>query len=89
MAFVYRSAHPKAQVTRHLMKPNLLKEGVITDSSDGSGPATRRVLRERAVELALINGRSVLEVSKFDWDQARRELTGEPAAKPGGTDENL
>ncbi|MGV3754089.1 MAG: hypothetical protein ACO1QS_01750 [Verrucomicrobiota bacterium] len=71
------------------MKPNLLKAGATTDSPEDPGKVTRRALRERAVELAIINGRSVLEVSKFDWDQARRELTVEPAAKPGETDGNL
>jgi len=68
------------------MKRNLPKDVATTE---GSGTATRRAVRERALELALINGRSVLEVSKFDWDQARREMTGEPAAKSGETGENL
>jgi len=36
------------------------------------------MVRERAVELAVINGRSANEVSKSDWAQAQRELTGEP-----------
>ena len=36
------------------------------------------MVRERAIELALINGRSAQEVLKSDWDQAKRELTGEP-----------
>jgi hypothetical protein len=38
--------------------------------------------RERAVELAVINGRSKQEVSKSDWEQAKRELTGKPDADP-------
>jgi len=41
------------------------------------GPATRRMLRERAVELALGHGRAAHEVLKADWDQARQELAGE------------
>ena len=40
------------------------------------------MVRERAVELALINGRTALEVSKSDWEQARRELTGQPDTDP-------
>lgn len=36
------------------------------------------MVRERAVELAVINGRPFQEVSKSDWEQAKRELTGEP-----------
>ena len=34
------------------------------------------MVRQRAVELAVINGRSAQEVSKSDWEQAQLELTG-------------
>jgi hypothetical protein len=57
---------------------NPLKEGALTENSAGIGTVTRAMVRQRAVELALINGRTALEVSKSDWEQARRELTGEP-----------
>jgi hypothetical protein len=60
------------------MKPNLLKDGVLTENSAGIGTVTRGMVRERAVELAVINGHSSQEVSKSDWEQAKRELTGEP-----------
>ena len=40
------------------------------------------MVRERAVELALINGRLPHEASHTDWDQAKRELTGEPDIDP-------
>jgi hypothetical protein len=40
------------------------------------------MVRERAVELAVINGRSAQEVSKPDWKQAKRELTGDSAPVP-------
>ncbi len=42
----------------------------------GIGTVTRGMVRERAVELALINGRLAHEASKLDFDEARRELTG-------------
>ncbi len=42
----------------------------------GVGTVTRKMVRERSVELALIDGRSAQEVSKSDWEQAKRELTG-------------
>jgi len=58
------------------MKKNPLKEGGLTVNSAGIGTVTRKMVRERALELAIINGRSASEVSKSDWDQARRELTG-------------
>jgi len=40
---------------------------------------TRRVVRERAVILAVIVGRPAQAVSKSDWDQAKQELLGRPA----------
>ena len=61
---------------------NPLKEGALTENSAGIGTVTRAMVRERAVELALINGRTALEVSKSDWEQAKRELTGEPDTDP-------
>jgi len=61
---------------------NPLKAGVLTENSAGIGTVTRGMVRERAVELALINGRTALEVSQSDWEQAKRELTGEPDTDP-------
>jgi hypothetical protein len=55
---------------------NLLKDGHITDNGAGIGTVTRGMARERAVELAIINGRPASEASPSDWDQAKRELTG-------------
>jgi len=57
------------------MKTNPLKDGVLTENSAGIGTVTRQMVRERAVELAVINGRSAQEVSNSDWQQAKRELT--------------
>ncbi|HVU08971.1 MAG TPA: hypothetical protein VHG89_10550 [Verrucomicrobiae bacterium] len=59
------------------MKTNPLKEGSLTKNSAGVGTVTRKMVRERAVELAIINGRSAHEASKSDWEQAKRELTGD------------
>ena len=64
------------------MKSNLLKKGALTENSAGIGTVDRKMVRERAVELAIINGRSVQDVSKSDWNQAKRELTGEPDTDP-------
>ena len=60
------------------MNTNPLKQGALTENSAGLGTVTRKMVRERAVELAVINGRSARDVSKSDWEQAKRELTGEP-----------
>ena len=64
------------------MKTNPLKEGALTENSAGIGTVTRKMVRERAVELAIINGRSAQEASKSDWEQAKRELTGKPDVDP-------
>ena len=64
------------------MKTNPLKEGIISKNSAGIGTVTRAMVRARAIELAVINGRSAQEVSKSDWDQAKQELTGESDADP-------
>jgi hypothetical protein len=60
------------------MKTNPMKEGILTENSAGIGTVTREMVRERAVELAVINGRSAQEVSESEWQQAKRELTGGP-----------
>jgi hypothetical protein len=64
------------------MKTNPLKEGALTKNSAGLGTVTREMVQKRAVELAAIDGRPVQDVSNSDWQQAKRELTGEPDADP-------
>jgi hypothetical protein len=58
------------------MKTNPLKKGTLTENSDGIGTVTDKMVQKRAIELAIINGRAAHEVSKSDWEQAKRELTG-------------
>ena len=53
-----------------------MKQGALTENSAGIGTVTRKMVRQRAVELAVINGRSAQEVSTSDWEQAQLELTG-------------
>jgi hypothetical protein len=57
---------------------NPLKDGALTENSAGIGTVTPKMVRKRAAELAVINGRSVREVSESDWEQAKQELTGGP-----------
>ena len=64
------------------MKTNPLKDGALTENSAGIGTVTSKMVRERAVELALINGRLAQEVSKSDLEQAKRELTGDSDTDP-------
>jgi hypothetical protein len=41
------------------------------------GPVTRESVRARARELALLAGRSSADVLQRDYEQAKREVTGE------------
>ena len=59
------------------MKTNPLKDGALTENSAGLGTVTRKAVRARAAELAVINGRSPNEPSKSDLELAKRELTGD------------
>ena len=69
------------------MKTNPLKDGALTENSTGLGTVTRRMVRERAIELAVINGRAARDVSKSDREQARLELTGD--SDPNATEAAL
>jgi hypothetical protein len=60
------------------MKIKLLKDVVLTETIVCIVTVTRKMVRERAVELAVINGRTAHEVSKPDWEQAKQELTDKP-----------
>lgn len=50
----------------------------MSEHATGLGTVTRAMVRVRAIELAIIGGRSALDVAKSDWEEAKRELTGEP-----------
>ncbi len=64
------------------MNKNPLKKGMLTENAVGIGTVTRGMVRDRAAELAVINGRSAQEPSKNDWDEAKRELTGSSELDP-------
>ncbi len=60
----------------YFMKTNPLKKGAFEEKSAGIGAVTRKMVEQRAIEIAIINGRSRYKVLESDWEQARRELTG-------------
>jgi len=64
------------------MNTNPLKQGALTENSAGIGTVTREMVRKRAAELAVMDDRSAQEISKSDWEQAKRELTGESDMDP-------
>jgi len=59
------------------MRRNPLNKGVIMENADGIGTVTPAIVEARARELAAINGRPSSEPSETDYQQAKRELTGE------------
>jgi hypothetical protein len=62
------------------MKKNPLNKGIIMENADGIGTVTPAMVEVRARELAAINGRS--QPSEADYQQAKRELTGEEETDP-------
>jgi len=64
------------------MKINPLKKGAIIDKSAGIGTVTRQMVQQRAIEIAIVDGRSRHTVLASDWEEARRELTGAQRIDP-------
>jgi hypothetical protein len=62
------------------MKKNPLNKGIIMENAAGIGTVTPAMVEARARELAAINGRS--QPSEADYQQAKRELTGEAETDP-------
>jgi hypothetical protein len=71
---------PSPQFNDYMTNP--LKKGVLTENSAGIGPVTSKMVRRRAAELAVIDGRSEQDASRSECEEARRELTGEPETNP-------
>jgi hypothetical protein len=59
------------------MRQDRIEEGRISENSHGLGTVTMEMVRARARELAIINGRSPHALLDSDLEQARRELTVE------------
>ncbi len=54
----------------------------MSENGAGIGTVSRAMVKERAIELAIINGRPAAEVSKSDWERVKRELTGGSETDP-------
>lgn len=59
------------------MKQNRIEEGRFSINGRGLGTVTEQMIRDRASELAVINGRSKHNILDSDLEQARRELQGD------------
>src|SRR5882724_3570347 len=64
------------------MKKNPLNNGIIMENAAGIGTVTSKMVEARTRELALINGRRSSKPSEADYQQAKRELTGEAETDP-------
>src|ERR1700732_3022259 len=64
------------------MKKNPLNKGIIMENAAGIGTVTAAMVEGRARELAAINGHPSSEPSEADYQQAKRELTGEAEMDP-------
>jgi len=64
------------------MKRNPLKQGMLIENAVGIGTVTEAMVMKRAKELAEIDDRSPNEISKSDWETAKRELTGKEEIGP-------
>lgn len=65
-----------------MMEENPLTKGSLTENFAGIGTVTAEMVLKRARELSLINGHSPNHVSKSEFEQAKRELTGGPDVDP-------
>src|SRR6266403_603908 len=64
------------------MRKNPLNKGIIMENAAGIGTVSAEMVEARARELAAINGHPASEPSEADYQQAKRELTGEPEMDP-------
>src|SRR6266852_6510472 len=64
------------------MRKNPLNKGIVMENAIGIGTVTPQMVEARARELAAINGHRSSEPSEADYQQAKRELTGEPEMDP-------
>ena len=64
------------------MRKNPLNKGIIMENAAGMGTVTSEMVEARARELAAINGRPSSEPSEADYQQAKRELTGDAEIDP-------
>ncbi len=58
------------------MNPDSPGKIILTDDSIDTNPVAGRMVMARAIELASLDGRSAIDLSITDWQQAKRELTG-------------
>jgi hypothetical protein len=69
------------------MKQDRIEQGRFSDRGEGLGTVTKKMVMERARQIAVINGRTEKDVMDRDIAEALRELRGEDEMKPQPTTE--
>jgi hypothetical protein len=59
----------------NIIVTHTINEERVTENTYGTTNVTRGMVRERAVELAAVNGRKPHETSKSDWENAKQQMT--------------
>ena len=67
--------------THSIIVTHTIPDGNPTDYRDNTRIVTRGMVRNRAVALAVMNGRLPQDVTKADWELAKRGLTDQPAVE--------
>lgn len=67
-------------ITFNIIVTHTLNQECAVGDSNESVNLTRGMIRERAVELAVMNGRKPHEACKADWETAKHEMIGSPKA---------
>lgn len=67
------------------MKENPIEKGRLSEHGEGLGLVTEEIVRKRAREIAVINGRGANRMLDSDLAEARRELQGEERLNPTPT----
>ena len=52
-------------------------EAILSGDSVDTDPVAGRMVMARAIEIAISDGRLAIDLSAHDWQQAKRELSGE------------
>jgi hypothetical protein len=61
------------------MKTNLLTQEILTGDAVDTDTVGGCMVMGRAIEIAITDGRSAIDLSKTDLEQAKRELSSEAA----------
>lgn len=65
---------PATGIEVRTMNTLLLTSDASNENAGESTTVTRGMMRKRAIELAMKDGRSALEACKSDWEQSKQEL---------------